>query len=577
MSPVALRLARCLCASSLLILAACGGGAGAPPEPEAPAVAAPDDAAAPPVAPTPPDAQAVTLAAPAGLGFTAGIKRYSFSWDALPGASFYQLLLDPDGDGPLPADPVDGDIAAPGGDARVTKEYTPPPELYGLPDARFSVRACDGSGCSSASAAVAPRVIDTMGFLKADAPVTNEHFGSAVALSQDGDTLVVGVNASTPNGAPLRSGEVRVYARADGQWVLNGTLNSPASAINGRFGSSVAVSADGSTVVVGAQGESSETGAVYVFRRWFASYRLEQSFRPGQGMSTLPAEAGFGWRVAVSADGRTVVAGTSAGVGAFASRLEDSGWAPMSALATTSTSLAFGRAVAIAPDGQTLAVSDPADSATNGAIHVFTRQGPDWVMPVQIASPATNDPSAPFTDFGAALAFSADGKVLAAGAPGGGSVHVFDRDAMGWQLTASVQGTNTRSNHRFGLAVALSADGQTLVAGAPLEDSAARMGDAVLNGADTSSPGSGALYVFKRASSGWAQAAYLKTGRTVAATRLGGTEWSLGSYWTSVAISGDGKTLAAGDTAEPSDLGGARRFPVEGNSSASESGAVYLY
>jgi hypothetical protein len=85
----------------------------------------------------------------------------------------------------------------------------------------------------------------------------------------------------------------------------------------------------------------------------------------------------------------------------------------------------------------------------------------------------------------------------------------------------------------FGYAVGLSADGNTLAASSYDEDSSAREINGVM---DKNRRGSGAIYVFTRTGSNWAQTAYLKAHNAEAGDSLG--------Y--DLAISQDGNTVVGG-------------------------------
>ncbi len=89
------------------------------------------------------------------------------------------------------------------------------------------------------------------------------HFGQSVALSADGNTAVVG--APTGNG---EAGAVWVFTRTGSTWTKQAELlpNSGEEDGNGKFGASVALSADGNTVLVGAPANAGG-GAVWVFTR----------------------------------------------------------------------------------------------------------------------------------------------------------------------------------------------------------------------------------------------------------------------------------------------------------------------
>ena len=73
-------------------------------------------------------------------------------------------------------------------------------------------------------------------------------FGASVALSTDGNTAVVGGDTDNAN-----SGAAWVFTRSGGTWSQQGAKLTPSDATSAaRFGSSVALSADGNTALVGA-------------------------------------------------------------------------------------------------------------------------------------------------------------------------------------------------------------------------------------------------------------------------------------------------------------------------------------
>ena len=110
-----------------------------------------------------------------------------------------------------------------------------------------------------------------------------DNFGYAAAVSSDGSTLAVG--AVTQGG----SGAAYIFVRTGPSWSQQTMLKASNADLGDTFGDAVALSDDGSTLVVGALGEDSAAtgvggdqadntasfaGAVYVFRRtggprWF--------------------------------------------------------------------------------------------------------------------------------------------------------------------------------------------------------------------------------------------------------------------------------------------------------------------
>jgi hypothetical protein len=251
----------------------------------------------------------------------------------------------------------------------------------------------------------------------------------------------------------------------------------------------------------------------------------------------------------------------------------------------TGTGDGFGRSVAI--DGDTLVVGAPDEdsSATgiggdqtnnglssSGAVYVFVRSGTAWSQQAYVKASNTG-----FLDFfGTSVAL--DGDTLVVGAPGeasaatgvngiqtsngatfAGAAYVFVRAGTVWTQQAYLKASNTEAFDAFGTSVAVSGD--TVAVGAPDEESAATGigGDQT----DNSALMSGAVYVFARSGTSWAQQAYVKASNTDDADAFG----------TALALAGD--TLAVGAPGEDGASVGV------GGSQASEaaagSGAVYVF
>ena len=192
---------------------------------------------------------------------------------------------------------------------------------------------------------------------------------------------------------------------------------------------------------------------------------------------------------------------------------------------------------------------------------------------------------------GQGVALSRDGSTLAVGAPheasraagingsqadnstfDAGAVYVFTRVGERWVQQAYVKPSNPQTGGEFGHYVALSGDGNTLAVSAYWEASNATGIDG--NQQDQSIPQAGAVYVFTRRGAVWAQQAYLKASNTGEA----GTADAFGEgdqFGFSLALSGDGNTLAAGALTE--DSGSAGVNGNQGDNAAQSAGAVYVF
>lgn len=145
-----------------------------------------------------------------------------------------------------------------------------------------------------------------------------------------------------------------------------------------------------------------------------------------------------------------------------------------------------------------------------------------------------------------------------------GAVYIFVRDPAGvWRQQAYLKASNSDTSDKFGIDVSL--DGDTLAVGAESEGSSATGIDGEQNNNDF--PGSGAVYIFTRDSTGaWNQQAYIKPPVSV------GTAMNFGS---SVSLSGD--TLAVGAKNESTSNTGVNSDPAANPSLAGKSGAVFIF
>jgi FG-GAP repeat len=184
--------------------------------------------------------------------------------------------------------------------------------------------------------------------------------------------------------------------------------------------------------------------------------------------------------------------------------------------------------------------------------------------------------------FGYSVAVSGDGNTLAVGSVNEGSgakgingnqadhstedagaAYVYTLRNGAWAQQAYIKASNPHEGALFGNAVALSGDGNTLAVAAYLEDSAT----SGINGnqADHSLDSAGAVYVFTRTGANWTQQAYVKASNPGEGDQFG----------FSVALSGDGNTLAVGAIEE-----GSKATGVNGNQaddSGAGTGAGYVF
>ena len=411
-------------------------------------------------------------------------------------------------------------------------------------------------------------------YVKASNSESSDQFGYSVALSGDGNTLAVGANLEASNAtgtngdqadnSVLGAGAVYVFNRRDGLWRQQAYVKASNTDAGDVFGYQVALSYDGETLAVAAQGEDSAAagvnaeemnndaggaGAAYIFSRvgedWSQQAYIKTSYPEENDL--------FGSSIAISGDGNTLAVGA----------LDEDG-------------------------GQPGINGDQADNSGrgSGATYVFTRVGEDWSQQAYIKGSNTERADA----FGAALAISADGDTLAVGAPdenntstganadvgsrvgndqrtdySHGAAYIFTRQNGTWAQQGYIKPSHIGQHDQFGTRVALSGDGNLLAVGVPLEDSPV----AGINGdrGDDDAGGSefGAVYLYTRSEGQWSDHSYVKSPNV-------GVYDEFGSV---VVLDGAGTTMIVGARFEDSAASGINGD--RSNEQARDAGAVYIF
>jgi hypothetical protein len=348
-------------------------------------------------------------------------------------------------------------------------------------------------------------------------------FASSVGLSADGDTALVGGASDNEN-----VGAAWVFTRTGSTWEQQGPkLTGAEESGKGRFGFRVALSADGNTALMGGPVDSAEVGAAWVFTRSEGTWTQQGGKLLGSGES---GKGEFGTGVALSADGNTALIGgggdSKATGAAWAFTRSEGTWTQQGAKLTGSGEVGegrFGFRVALSEDGNTALVGAGSDSSGVGAAWVFTRSEGVWT---QQGSKLTGSGEVGAGHFGFSLALSADGNTALIGglADNGevGAAWVFTRSEGVWtQQGSKLSGSGESGKGLFGYGAALSSDGNTALIGA---------------GGDNLSVG--AAWVFTRTGSTWEQLGSKLTGTGEVGSGLFGFSVALSSAGTTALIGG---------------------------------------
>ncbi len=356
----------------------------------------------------------------------------------------------------------------------------------------------------------------------AGAPGSSGKLGSAVALSADGTVALVG--------APVVSyGAAYIYDGSGGSWspTPGATFTGPSTTDGGgEFGSAVALSADGQVALVGAPGAgTSYDGAGYLYSASGATWPSSPTaFFPG------PPGAGAedGNSVALSANGQVALMGAPEG-GPFqdgaAFVYAESGGAWSSApgatfLGPTGSGAWLGQSVALSANGQVALLGAPIGG--DGAAYLFTESAGTWPT---VAAATFTGPSGSPDDLGDEVALSANGQAAVLGdAPFtgadaiDGAAYLFSAPAGSAQALQTIVFTSADpSPARSGAMYDLAA---TASSGLPVEfsvDPASTPGACSLNGTTVSFTGGGTclLDADQDGDSAWAAAPQVQMEITV--------------------------------------------------------------
>ncbi len=300
-------------------------------------------------------------------------------------------------------------------------------------------------------------------------------FGHSVALSPDGTTALVG--ASDENG---RAGGAWVFTRSGSTWTQQGPeLRGIGETGEGSFGSSVALSADGNIALIGGRSDDAAphegccgAGAVWVFTRTGSTWSQQGAkLTPG----TASRDAEFGSSVALSANGRTAVIGApgSAQPGAaWVFTRSGSQWERQAVLGSAAATpyAGFGNSVALSASGNTALVG--AEGARGGgAAWIFRRSRSKWTKE---GAKLTGMERGSFARFGDSTALSGNGTtaLVGAGGEGGevGAAWLFTRSGSAWKRRAKLTGRGESGRGNFGESLALSFNGDTALIGAAMDN-----------------------------------------------------------------------------------------------------------
>ncbi|HLV39083.1 T9SS type A sorting domain-containing protein [Xanthomarina sp.] len=296
--------------------------------------------------------------------------------------------------------------------------------------------------------------------------------GWGLSLSADGTIVAVGADLYDVNG--VDSGHVRVFKNINNVWTQIGD-DIEGEAAGDNFGFSLSLSADGTIIAIGAYLKNNYTGQVRVFENINNVWT-----QIGDDINGDNTDDNFAASLDLSADGSTIV------IGAYGYDESEYGQAKVfeninnvwtqkgQTLIGDGDYSIFGFTTSISSDGNIITISAPNSGGSNpqiGNVRIYEYLNNSWNQLGNTIN-ATN-----LSDFfGRGLVLSSDGNIIAVGATknddngsNSGQVKVFENINNTWtQIGQDLNGEVVEYN--FGYSLSLSSDGSILGVGSPNTD-----------------------------------------------------------------------------------------------------------
>jgi hypothetical protein len=250
--------------------------------------------------------------------------------------------------------------------------------------------------------------------------LSNDYFGTSVSISDDGNTVVVGAYAETTtqddSGAAYiftRSGTTW----SEQQKIKGSDVNRAGNdGIKDYFGTAVGISGDGNTIIVGApwwDGDYAREGAAYIFTKSGSTWS-EQTIL----FDDMIGSPEFGNSVHLTTDGNTAIVATDEANGkVYIFTRSGTTWSQQQILTASDATNwdSFGKNISISGDGSVIIVGAPnegEDPNEAGAVYIFTKTDSTWteVKKMQAGTPIASD------RFGWDVDISRDGQTAIVGA-----------------------------------------------------------------------------------------------------------------------------------------------------------------
>ena len=310
----------------------------------------------------------------------------------------------------------------------------------------------------------------------------NDYSGECVAVSGDGNRILISASNDDDNG--LNSGTGRVYVLQNNVWVLEAKLLGTTTTSSDYFSRGLDINHLGNRAVLSAYADdikATDGGSITIFKRVNSAWTEEITI---SGSTTASTDY-FGRAVAISGDGLTVVSGayqdddegTNSGC-AFVFRYIDNSWSQIAKLIHTDVASGdyFGFSVDISYNGKTVAIGaycDDDKGSNSGSVHIFTEINGVWAREAKLIA---SDGAA--TDYyGYSVCLSNNGKSLVISShldddkgSGSGSAYFYNKVNGVWTFFKKMVPSDGAASDNFSQCVRLSGNGKIVLVGSHLDD-----------------------------------------------------------------------------------------------------------
>jgi photosystem II stability/assembly factor-like uncharacterized protein len=374
--------------------------------------------------------------------------------------------------------------------------------------------------------------------------VGNAGQGTSVSLSADGNTAIVGGYLDNSN-----AGAAWVWTRSGGVWTQQGTKLVGSGAIgNPQQGVSASLSADGNTAIVGGPFDNGSAGAAWVWTRSGGVWTQQGPKLVGSGAVGAALQ---GQSVSLSADGNTAIVGgygDSGYAGAAWVWTRGGGvWTQQGTKLVGSGAVGTlprqGASVSLSGDGNTAIVGGIGGNGVDGAAWVWTRSGGVWT---QQGTKLVGSGAVGAALQGQSVSLSGDGNTAIVGGDGddnyAGAAWIWTRSGGVW----TQQGTKLVGSGAVAGVIAVRQGASVSLSGDGNTAIVGGYGDSDNNYA-------GAAWVWTRSGGVWTQQGTKLVGSGNVSQAMQGA---------SVSLSGDGNTAIVGGPYDNSTVGAAWVFAI---------------